>query len=266
MVILIILAIILVIVVSVLIYKYIKINPKSNLIFLDANATTSFLNKSSTYKQSFTNEDIRRRSTFQLPVEWTLSEQHTILNSYNQLNATETFTIAKCPSNLDWNYPHTHKDIIFLPSTYMSDAKTLHHEMIHIMQRRYPQRFRNLYIDWQFTPIDSSIIPSNIIAQVRANPDLFGEIERWWIWRNRWIPLAMWSEKNGNAVKIMVYDIKENKLVNPELTPYYDYFRGVHDAEHPNEIAAYMISDIKNFDNTPSGLILNQHLNHVGNV
>lgn len=232
------------------------------IVFLDAAATINILKQVSAYTSSFTVEDIRRRGTIAKPTEWTLSEQHSILDAYTKIGATEHYKVAKSPVGLDWNYPHTRDDVIFLPGTV--DAITLHHEMIHVIQRRYPQRFRNLYAEWGFNPISSDVIPTHIIENVRANPDLFGAIERWWIWRGKWIPLAIWT--TGNNIKIMLYDVQLCEMVSPDETPYSDYFRGVHDAEHPNEIAAYMLSNMKNFDQTPATLVLNQHLNHVGNV
>lgn len=116
---------------------------------------------------------------------------------------------AKTSSKLEGDMPHTHKNVIFIPSyiwnkiwqghqqylTYKTEniikesireyGSTLMHELFHILQRQFQNKFEKFYQEqWNFIKfdrLDQIDKISNVIDRNRLNPD---GIDVKWIWKN----------------------------------------------------------------------------------
>ena len=84
------------------------------------------------------------------------SEKLMLKEAVNKLENNEllnTFSFAKIDSDIEYGYPHTHKDTIFMSSdTINQETKDLIyvivHEQMHVMQRKKPELFRDLYLNY----------------------------------------------------------------------------------------------------------------------
>ncbi len=166
-------------------------------------------------------------------------------------------------SGIENDYPHTHSNIIFFPKSVfendlanyqslennkklMSLAKTLIHEINHIKQRENPGVYDTLYNKWGFNSISPQYLnqklPNNIVARIRINPDELPDY-RFWVWRNKSIPLAIYSSTDITSISdTMIISVDWN---NPKKYTYLsddeefmDYFQIHVNHYHPNEILA----------------------------
>ena len=166
-------------------------------------------------------------------------------------------------SGIENDYPHTHSNIIFFPKSVfendlanyqslennkklMSLAKTLIHEINHIKQRENPGAYDTLYNKWGFNSISPQYLnqklPNNIVARIRINPDELPDY-RFWVWRNKSIPLAIYSSTDITSISdTMIISVDWN---NPKKYTYLDedeefmdYFQIHVNHYHPNEILA----------------------------
>lgn len=121
-----------------------------------------------------------------------------------------TLRFAKFSSNLEGNMPHTHADVIYLPSSYYEEVwkfyqqtknknndisniienygGTLIHEICHILQRKYESYFHKFYKNkWHFQQFDFKSLDKceNILDINRLNPD---GTDVNWIWKNPYTP------------------------------------------------------------------------------
>ena len=82
---------------------------------------------------------------------------------------------------IDWGFPYTLHNYIILPETIVADIKdspfsknllkTLLHEQFHILQRKYPDLFKNFYTNWNFFSSSGLILPDKIKKLLITNPD-----------------------------------------------------------------------------------------------
>jgi hypothetical protein len=103
--------------------------------------------------------------------------------------------LAKCKTWLEGGMPHTHENIILLPESWygeidnastrtnqqqLSDnGATLTHEICHVYQRKYPDKFTDLYKRWNMTHASYIDNFEAISALNRENPD---GSDIYWIW------------------------------------------------------------------------------------
>lgn len=135
--------------------------------------------------------------------------------------------MVQTDATVEGDMPHTHGQVIVLPLSYLSPAKTtetkcirtLLHEKIHIYQRMYPAVCNSLYTDfWQFS----------ILGHVASDP---------------WRALPRRSNPDTNA---LVYADEFGKPIlglystpdEPELTRITDA------RDHPHEMMAYLVCAI----------------------
>jgi len=166
-------------------------------------------------------------------------------------------------SGIENDYPHTHSDIIFFSksvfendlSNYqslennknlLSLAKTLIHEINHIKLRQNPTMYDTLFNQWGFKSISpqylNQTLPNNIISRIRINPDELPDY-RFWVWRNKSIPLAIYSSTDITSISdTIIISVDWN---NPKKYTYLDddddfidYFKIHVNHYHPNEILA----------------------------
>lgn len=119
-----------------------------------------------------------------------------------------TFKFAKFSYKLEGNMPHTHADVIYIPSYFYEElwelyqkyknknsnteinyiirkyGGTLIHELCHVLQRKYTSFFNKIYTkDWNFERFEfESLTKCENIKQIsRLNPD---GIQINWLWKN----------------------------------------------------------------------------------
>ena len=214
-------------------------------------------------------DDIYRRG---FP-EWTLEDQIAIRNFLTNLRSLDHLMGATCiwkfikmDHRLEWGYPHTVMDCIVLPEQVLQEMsrgltqkriRTLIHEQVHILQRKYPGWFRQLYHSWGFRELRVNI-PEHILTRLLTNPD--GRSRTWAIQiQTQWyLPLVMVNHQtvlgrisnHGEIVELTPVTEKYLSQLPSRLQPY-----------HPNEISAHWIADhqiMKQITNQISNQITNQ--------
>ena len=136
------------------------------------------------------------------------------------------------------NYPHTHGDIIFLPTDFFqSDIdidNTLIHEKIHVLQRLFPQKFKKLYNQWGFNQQEKQ----NYHYLTRSNPD---DNNTYWLWKDKSDLVAYYNENPNDITDIKYKIVKNNRIfdTNPE---YSKFFKLNNNHYHVNELSAELLS------------------------
>ena len=158
--------------------------------------------------------------------------------------------------NIENNYPHTHKDIIFIPYSMIDNLSnykdTLVHEKVHVLQRKKADMFKDLYKNyWHTHKVNLSKGNHDIIySYLRANPDT--DTNNWVFMYNnkRIIFKAMYKENAshlGDVDYIGLFLDSNNNVIDKkgltdikEFTDFYGHKYSNH--YHPNELSAEMIS------------------------
>jgi len=249
----------------------------NNIIFVDRKFILE-LWKESVYLHTFNKRDIINRKLLTNDiVKWysdrtlnfTCAEKHKLKNAISIIKkkATQepkkwkfinryTWKFAKLDNSLEFGFPHTHKDIIFLPERFLDlqlndyFIQTLVHEMVHIWQRKAPLRFQNLYsLNWKFSKVHSICGTKKYLRSMRTNPDID---HIFYVFNNKIFPISAFN--NDNEIQYIGIPVKyENSFkvdkslkvqdLN-DITEYSEYF-GIHGNHyHPNEISAEMIANM----------------------
>ena len=178
--------------------------------------------------------------------------------------------IAKSKSWLEYNMPHTHKNVIILPqdwfrsivqkkennlimSALLNEGSTFCHELMHVHQRRYIKRYEKLYYKWGFIKGRYIHNCENYFNRNRLNPD---GTDLNWIWKKNdkyYIFGAIFDNDPSNLSDVS-YTIREIKKTdrnvfnysndfnihpNKELIEheeFMNYFGIINNHYHPNEI------------------------------
>jgi hypothetical protein len=156
----------------------------------------------------------------------------------------------------DNGFPHTRPGnlICFPHASILPPLKTFKHELWHVHQRLYPLKWRKIYIDvWGFSPYRLSDIPEQYRKQVRLNPDtiMFG----FFCWRNEWMPLPIMTSPTHpklNECEIWFYNVRTGTIRHSMPDAWSTYFHSTllpaSAHEHPNELSAYMLSELHKDD------------------
>jgi hypothetical protein len=174
--------------------------------------------------------------------------------------------IVKCSTELEFGFPHTHKNIIVFSDEYFQypSLTTFIHECIHIDQRLRPDVYNKLYSNWGFVQYPINTIKGDefssvIIYQSRTNPD--GRDINWlWIsptMQAYWIGAVFNSNTPGSIADVenRIYKIEnvnagyntmdkvgqytgQSSLIhyNKEFVSYFGRLKN--NNYHPNEISA----------------------------
>ena len=178
--------------------------------------------------------------------------------------------IAKSKSWLEYNMPHTHKNVIILTkdwfkdivqkkennlimSALLNEGSTFCHELMHVHQRRYIKRYEKLYYKWGFIKGRYIHNCENYFNRNRLNPD---GTDLNWIWKRNdkyYIFGAIFDDDPSNLSDVS-YTIREIKKTdrnvfnysndfnihpNKELIEheeFMNYFGIINNHYHPNEI------------------------------
>lgn len=155
---------------------------------------------------------------------------------------------AKSLNNVEYNYPHTIKDIIILPNHFvtmniMKLVDIVLHEKVHIFQRYYPIYTMKLYIDhWHL-----NVYKLEKEEKERANPDI-SMIK--FSYFNPYVNKQVYNytEYRESPQNMKDTILKEIRLQDKSLDKSRIYYDIIHDnnyqSEHPNEIMACIITDI----------------------
>lgn len=186
-------------------------------------------------------------------------------------------TFAKYSSGVENNFPHTHKNTIFLADKFLNSCifyfnKNLEedmienfgvviiHECVHLWQRKQPELFDKLYVYyWNFVKVNK-IDNNHLLERNRFNPD---GIEQVWVLNNKKNDkhvalMAIYKEDSdniGEVDNVAVYldkhnisyimpdkkDMVKEKINDCEV--FNELFDNVSSNNyHPNEISAELIS------------------------
>jgi len=202
-------------------------------------------------------------------VRWLMDEMMNRLPE-NYRFILRNIKICKLTTRLENGYPHTHRDCIFVSEGFLSKLNKYYvasnikealfeqgiviiHELVHILQREYPSKFKDLYVNyWGFEYNTKKIIGiEDYLDYNRSNPD--GLDITSWILKlgdNKLICMALY-----NSNKIQLYNVKyvglylNNKYeishIKPlsEIAEFKEMFNIGVNHYHPNEISAELISN-----------------------
>ncbi len=186
----------------------------------------------------------------------------------------KSWKFCKIDKVLENNYPHTHKNCIFLSNDFVNSVvnmfkkkkekdaielfgSTIIHEKIHVWQREEKEKFNELYTkywNFQYKKVEDS---DEIVELLRNNPD--GNDFYWifntgtkYIWICCRYNTTMKNFKLNNVNNLGIYVKKlgdkfvlENPIKSEELRyldEFINYFDIYHNNYHPNEISAEIIS------------------------
>lgn len=157
-------------------------------------------------------------------------------------------------NEIENNYPHTHRDIMFfndVPSGFI-----IVHELVHIDQRINPNFYNNIYRLWGFHKVNNIINFDILKNNNRTNPD---GLDLYWVWNfnNKHYWIGKIYDNNTNNIsdatsKICTIDkinnkyVYNNHMVNLNQSNDYKYFFGNVSGNdyHPNEIIAEYMTQI----------------------
>jgi hypothetical protein len=151
-------------------------------------------------------------------------------------------------NNIENNYPHTHRDIMFF--NYIPSGFIIVHELVHIDQRINPNFYNNIYNLWGFKKVNNINNFNYLKDNNRTNPD---GLDIYWVWNynNKHFWIGKIYDNNINNIsdatsKICTLEKTNeeysftNKMINLEDSNIYkDFFGKVDNNDyHPNEIIA----------------------------
>lgn len=191
--------------------------------------------------------------------------QRTLLPSNHKFikDYATNWNISKISPSIEYGFPHTHKNTIFLSEKAIHTNRqkvliTLLHEQVHILQRKYPEWFKNLYVNyWNFIKIKLDSKSKAFIKKYhRNNPD--GMDFEWAMKTSKGPVILLAKYKNDNPSNLSFIDyvycpLQKNGSVYSLQTPVnwkqilelkdFNSFYGITgNYYHPNEISAEIIS------------------------
>jgi hypothetical protein len=145
--------------------------------------------------------------------------------------------------------PHTRPPNLICMPAYFPDEKrehTLHHELIHIDQRRRKYKWDAFFEREGWKQLSEQEIPLRWLQRCRLNPDTIDD--RFWAWQGKYVPLPMFERDDKpdlRHVSIQWWDrdtgIKQNQA---PLSFQQRYGSNPSQPEHPRELAAVELARI----------------------
>lgn len=247
----------------------------NNIVFLNKKSVSNIFKNNIGYLKSFNSYDIKSRNLrtsnvlkfYQDRILEFTEKDKDFLSKAVQIIKTKarkeprkwrflysmTWKFAKLSDELEYSFPHTHSDTIFIPETMLkSDLSdkligTLVHEMIHVWQRKSPNRFEYLYqYHWKFTRVENICNSSKYLKKMRSNPDIH---HIFYIFNNNILPLTIFDDLYntsfvGIPIKNFKIDDSKKVLSLTEIKEYNDFFGISYNHYHPNELSAELLSKI----------------------
>jgi hypothetical protein len=192
------------------------------------------------YFEKIRNDDVNRRARQHL--------FYTAMDSKTQPFLLGSEIVTMHPS-AEAGLPHTRPpNLICMPIYYPEERmkETLHHELIHVDQRR--RRFKwNAHFEKEgWVPVQESEIPTRWLQRCRMNPDTIDE--RFWAWKGRHIPLPLFEREDKpdlRQVQIQWWD-KETGIRQTAAPRSFQerYGNMPSQPEHPRELSAVELAKI----------------------
>tara|TARA_B100000989_G_scaffold256181_1_gene205266 strand:+ start:894 stop:1838 length:945 start_codon:yes stop_codon:yes gene_type:complete len=232
--------------------------------FVDLTEPDLFARKLLTKKNSVRDAYCNGFQNFSKNEKLKLTEAVNKLENNELLN---TFLFAKIDSDIEYGYPHTHRDTIFMSSdTINQETKDLIyvivHEQMHVMQRKKPELFRDLYLNYLNFKQGKLILDSSDVNLIRSNPDTRYTPEAEFIYDNgdgnfyylnafftktqpdnlgdvKYLAIRCIYSKEDNRD---VYTATSEKVEINNLKNFNRFFNLFGNQYHPNEISAELIS------------------------
>jgi hypothetical protein len=166
----------------------------------------------------------------QLVIQLAIKYANSFTQNFSKFKKIE-WKIMITENSVEAELPHTHADIIFLPSSHVKKVSaslinTLIHEKIHVFQRLHPCECNMLYTKYWGFSFNSINYGEN--SMTRSNPD---------------INQIIYNDDNNHAI-IAMY----KSLDSPRLSDITDT------RDHPHEMMAYLISCIITQKEAPAGM------------
>ena len=153
----------------------------------------------------------------------------------------------------DGGLPHTRPPHFICLPINIPDTQivtTLEHERIHISQRKNTKKWDQMFEKaWSMKPWSSSSgdIPLEILQRRRLNPDILNI--PMYIWKDEWVVFTLFRSmkpSNLNDIDIVWWNAHSRTLHRDAPPGWKEFFGDVKAGEHPYEIAAYLLVDLKN--------------------
>ncbi len=196
----------------------------------------------------------------------TVAQLEPVLAKHYPLVAEIPWSFLKAGGPIERSLPHTRGPHIVLSGRATKSgsrlARLLLHEQLHVVQRRYPERFESLYTDvWGFAPMDPPAGDAWLRRHEMHNPDgtdywifpLDGEGEQRWIWP------TLILDPETRDVRVVAFEVDRDRsrfrIRNSEngeplftdvrdVEPFSELFPFERDPYHPNEVAAEAFSKV----------------------
>lgn len=214
---------------------------------------------------------------------FTIQKLKKIINSnkINQkINFSKTFNkwkFIKVSNIIEDGMPHTINDTIVLSQKFLDELDenidnskklikeqgiTLIHEYIHVIQKKYPEIFNKLYVDyWNFKFVNKNVLYTIDTNNKISNPDGLHNNMCFKLNDNSCVIPIITLKKSATQISdfekkgVLIKNnkiIKYAKLNDPIFHEYNGFFVDTYDNYHPNELSAGYISEI----------LLNDYHNH----
>jgi hypothetical protein len=148
----------------------------------------------------------------------------------------------------DGGLPHTRPPrLICLPmSPSPVSAETLNHELWHVHQRAFPDKWARFLRDhWNFVPYHGTL-PEKFHNMLRHNPDTLAH--PLWLWREEWVPVCLFTNPTTPTLKdtaVWFYNTRKGQYTTSPPAPMLAFFGANLPSvayEHPYELAAYLLA------------------------
>jgi hypothetical protein len=145
------------------------------------------------------------------------------------------------------NFPHTHADIIFLPSTFFNFSNkqrvnTLIHEKIHVYQRLFPIPYHKMLFDIFNLKIYSYLPTHEKFFMVRQNPD--NNLLIYKDGNEYTLPILAQQPKSLHDVSFIPFNSNDKTTKYSKLPT----------NEHPNETLAYYLTSVIQDSSVPQNI------------
>lgn len=163
------------------------------------------------------------------------------VNNYTEpwIEQTELVTMN---ASAEAGMPHTRPPNLICMPQYFPESKkkeTLHHEFVHIHQRRNLDQWTRFFQKEGWSRVDPYELPQRIVSQCRMNPDTIDQ--PFWRWKDRYVPLPLFERQDKPHLRQVIvswYDM-ETGIRQPEAPrSFFERYGSAPQPEHPRELYA----------------------------
>ena len=174
---------------------------------------------------------------------------HNCIPTYEEAGPSNTMIYTTTKSCED-GMAHTRAgDRIIIPDNITTVARrdTISHELIHIYQRRDPDKWFKFYRRaWSIVAYkDPPMLPKNLIEGRRSNPDTWEN--PWVCWQGRWWPIAIYRDPYNPRLRdadVVFWDAWKQQAFDGPPPDWLSFFGTPAQTEHPHELAAcYIVAE-----------------------